>query len=262
MGQRSQIYVRIHNEDAPAASEMKEYLIVNYYQWNFADRMVSRLRNFVERMEAETYFIMDEEHYQKFANFLDYNPDIKDMVLHTDVIEEALMYSGGTYQEQVDDVFNHQDNNDGQCYIDIDVSKDSIAYALAKQGKDEPMSIAKYLTWELGESWRKYYQERNDLKTLNFTQDNIAYIKAHARLMTAQELHEFKTHDYSQQFAEYSTPALEASRLRRELENRDLKAVLKELYAKGDSLETVNKEILNTMREVTNAVKAERAAGR
>ena len=70
MGQRSQIYVRIHNEDAPAASEMKEYLIANYYQWNFADRMVSRLRNFVERMEAETYFIMDEEHYQKYNGTL------------------------------------------------------------------------------------------------------------------------------------------------------------------------------------------------
>ena len=89
MGQRSQIYVMI-TPDKSFEGEPKDYLIANYYQWNFADRMVSRLRSFVARMEVERCKYMDEKERLKFANFLDYNPDYHDMVMHSDVIEEAF----------------------------------------------------------------------------------------------------------------------------------------------------------------------------
>ena len=38
MGQRSQIFVRYNKEEG------KKHIIARYYQWNFAERMISRAR--------------------------------------------------------------------------------------------------------------------------------------------------------------------------------------------------------------------------
>ena len=42
MGQRSQIYIRYNGK----------LIVANYYQWNYGERMISRCRSILERLDG------------------------------------------------------------------------------------------------------------------------------------------------------------------------------------------------------------------
>ena len=112
MGQRSQIYVSWKNEKG------ENVLVARYFQWNFAERMISRARGLIEQLEYSlnyTYLWSTEEFKNKIAKIAEVNFDMRDIVQSTDILKE--------YEEYVDDktkcsfndyIFEWQDNNDGQ----------------------------------------------------------------------------------------------------------------------------------------------------
>ena len=115
MGQRSQIYVRMNDENG------KYRLVARYFQWNFGTRMVSRARGIIEWLEGmkqSTYWISasyKDKKVTKLERVMEINWDYKDVVLSIDILKE---YEEGYYSSPIG-IFTGQDNNDGQLIIDM-----------------------------------------------------------------------------------------------------------------------------------------------
>lgn len=202
MGQRSQIYVRF-----PMVGEKgRGYgLIANYYQWNYGERMISRLRYALEYIRdahlqdyLEWYFNVDQ-HYEHFRRYLDVNFDMKDMVLSTDIIQDYIKYGhicASNVDITLDRVFNDyvfdwQDNNDGKLLIDI--SKLGVKYAFLRERANETdiMDADGYMEWDCGVKWKS--KETLDVSTCI---GNIEAISKLAKLMTEEEVKDFLNCEY------------------------------------------------------------------
>lgn len=217
MGQRSQIYVRVNDEKG------RKFLVPRYYQWNYGERMVSRCRGILEWLDGYgnyAYSLCQGENNEKLKRVMDINWDYKDIVLGCDLIEEFFEMRGyekedggrlSTFKEYV---FDGQDNNDGQLFIDMIVDYEH------KRQNGEPKITYKYgffLTYDkdtrvvIGpdeymqldfrddpdsadyELWRESKYYKNCVK---YTERNIRYIEKHAQLMTEEEALEFTAYDY------------------------------------------------------------------
>lgn len=188
MGQRSQIYIRYD----------EKLIVANYYQWNYGERMISRARAAIEWMKEYLdeghFFVFENTTYtKKLSRICDINFDMRDVAISCDIVQE--------WKEQFSDepfnsiVFNQQDNNDGQLFIDI--SKDGkIKYCLAKNPDyDTIMDCNAYLEWDLSAEWKKPNEYR-DQEAIDTCINNIEYIRSNAELMTAEELAAFVTAHY------------------------------------------------------------------
>ena len=187
MGQRSQIYVRSNGQ----------LIIANYYQWNYAERMISRARYGIEHIISakpfKDWFFLRETNVEHLRRILDVNFDLKDYQISSKIITE--------WREQFletpfnDFAFNLQDNNDGQLFIDF--SEDGeISYAFRKtedRSCDEPMSAAEYMEWDKPQWQESKYLTKAEKATCR---RNIAAIDRMAKRMTTEELKEFVRHDY------------------------------------------------------------------
>lgn len=185
MGQRSQIYIRY---DA-------KLIVANYYQWNFGDLMISRARGVIEYLkyyiDGEYYFIFKDKSYlKKISRICDVNFDYRDIAISCDIVQE--------WKEQFSDtdfndcVFRHQDNNDGQLFIDI--SKDGVIKYAFSQNPDyeQIMTAESYLEWDYGEGWESSLSR----EIVNICKENVKYIQENATLMTAEELNQFIEAEY------------------------------------------------------------------
>ena len=187
MGQRSQIYVRASGQ----------LVVANYYQWNYAERMISRARYGIEYIDSvknySDWIFLRDVNVERLRRILDVNFDLKDYQISSKIITKR---NGKTNSRSFNDVvFNWQNNNDGQLFIDF--TKDGkISYAFRKtedMACETPMSAAEYMEWD-----RHNWMECESMtKTEKATcRRNIAAIDKMARLMTAEELKEFVHHDY------------------------------------------------------------------
>lgn len=212
MGQRSQIYVRVTN---PVTK--KKYLIARYFQWNYGERMVSRVRGTIEWIEGR---LESDLACRNFAStietnacsertilerIIDVNFDMHDIVASRDIIKE---YTEDYYDDNFQDVFTGQDNNDGQAFIDVSFVEDGrttiwgedspkyvpvIKYVFTEYctGK-KPLTATEYLNWNYH---RDDWKESLDVDTIEYTSDNIDYMDEH-QLMTEAEVEEFRSYDY------------------------------------------------------------------
>ena len=83
MGQRSQMYVI-------AKKNNKYYMTANYYQWNYGERMISRVRGTLEQI-IDDYIKYDWQlttDNAKLRRIMDVNWDMHDVVLSSDIIKE------------------------------------------------------------------------------------------------------------------------------------------------------------------------------
>lgn len=187
MGQRSQIYVRASGQ----------LIVANYYQWNYAERMISRARYGIEYIDSvkdySNWIFLRDVNVEHLRRILDVNFDLKDYQISSKIIEEWKdVFPDKPFN---DVVFDWQDNNDGQLFIDF--TKDGkISYAFRKtedMACETPMSAAEYMEWD-----RRNWLDRESMtKAEKATcRRNIAAIDKMARLMTAEELKEFVHHDY------------------------------------------------------------------
>ncbi len=200
MGQRSQIYVRFPVKDG-------KILIPRYYGWNYGTRMISRARYIMEWLKKSWRFSVMAcypEQQEKLRRIMDVNFDFKDITLGSDLIKELTSewFEGPLSSEEFNSaLFNEQDNNDGQLYIDVIIEEKkgkevmSIKYAFVDMGSDETMDGEGYLQWDEHSDtpWRENPYIKDELR---FTEKNLKAISKTAKLMTPEELNEFRTYDY------------------------------------------------------------------
>ena len=187
MGQRSQIYVRYEGK----------LLFASYFQWNYGERMISRARWGIEYLkefleyDSHDIFFSDKHYIERFKRIFDTNFDMHDVALSCDIIKE--------YHEQFSDedfnesVFDKQDNNDGQLYVDIKDGK--IYYALRywawhEDGEttEELLSAEEYMDADY-EGWENSKYITDEGKSA--CRENIKAINEMATLMTLEQLDEF-----------------------------------------------------------------------
>lgn len=185
MGQRSQIYVR-HNGDL---------VFANYYQWNYGERMVSRARwgiAYIKQFAEKGYewVFRDPAYVLKMRRFFDVNFDMHDIQISSDILKER--------EEQFPDedfnefVFDTQDNNDGQLFVDIRGEK--IYYAFTDGYRIRKIMDAEaYMEWDAGD-WRNSKYIKPEMKAA--CEANIKAISKMAELMTPEQLEDF-VHGYS-----------------------------------------------------------------
>lgn len=203
MGQRSQIYFRINDENG------KYNLVARYFQWNYGTRMVSRARGIIEWLERMkdypyTFCNRNNEDIKKLERIIEINFDYKDIVLSADIIKEYEEDYYGNSKE----MFTAQDNNDGQLLIDMVVDWNhknkelrhpvKFKYAFLNSSSELVGNGDAYMQWneyygEEGPSWKENPYVKNEVK---YTERNIRYLDKHATLMTQEEVEEYINHDY------------------------------------------------------------------
>ena len=202
MGQRSQIYVRyddeVYNENT-RKYEPEKGLIANYYQWNYAERMVSRARHGMEWMQemANSPWGIKERGHLIF----DVNFDMGDIAVNQNLLKEwGEHFRNSDFNEFV---FN-QDNNDGKLLVDV--SKDgTIKYAFldGNNDLDHIMNAAEYMEWDVGADWESATYEYNGRTHERYSEEakkalmnNIDWLDKNATQMTREEIQQFLEYDY------------------------------------------------------------------
>lgn len=191
MGQRSQIYVRYEGK----------LIIARYYQWNFAERMISRARYGIELMkhdidEGNNFCFVHEWYIDRYIRIFDTNFDMKDVSISLDIFKEFEGFQKHTPElDFTKFCFIEQDNNDGKLLIDI--SGNAIKYAFLDDSTDTNhiMTAEQYMDWDSENYWRQSkYIGANGIQACK---DNIEAISSMAKLMTKQDVEEYiQTEDY------------------------------------------------------------------
>ena len=220
MGQRSQMYVI-------AKKNNKYYMTANYYQWNYGERMISRVRGTLEQI-IDDYIKYDWQlttDNAKLRRIMDINWDMHDVVLSSDIVkeftndyEEYWKTEGNSYaQDFFDFCFSGQDNNDGQAYmyIDLDVDNPKVKLCFTRYTFDKDSSVInanEYLTLDLlydnPGTWQEYMikSEYYDAETIVYTEKNIEYIEEHSEMLNKEELLDILNKVSLQYEIEYETP--------------------------------------------------------
>ena len=189
MGQRSQIYLRYNGK----------LLFANYYQWNYAERMISRARWGIEYIKdyidsGFDFAFRDDSYIEKISRVFDANFDMHDVQISRDIVNEwESDYSEVDFNRYV---FNMQDNNDGQLYIDI--LGGEIFYCFRDWTNHEDgitsdmlMSAIEYMDWDY-EGWENNLNAEGNA----VCRANIKAIDEMAQLMTLEQLDDFLHGDY------------------------------------------------------------------
>lgn len=196
MGQRSQIYVRINGN----------LVVAQYYGWNYAERMISRAKGILEFLEE--YWKGGHMHFftsasmpsyaERLRRICDVNFDMRDYQISGNIVKE--------WRKEFPDepfnkfVFDEQDNNDGQLFIDV--QGDVIKYCFTKwTRRNKTMRGGQYMAWDnYGCKVRNWTipTEYAPQEAIDLCKENIKYIDEHAKLMTVDELREFVNSDYEQ----------------------------------------------------------------
>lgn len=171
MGQRSQIYIRYNNNG-------KTKLIGRYFQWNFAERMVSRARYSIGWILAHRKYLKHELNH--LIKILEVNFDMHDIVDSMDI--------GAN--------FTDVENNDGKLFIDIP-EKGKIKYCFSDCNASKVFNGDEYMEFDT-ENCYEQYMWKNIKDKDKRTCRNIKWISKHAQLMTDDELKEFITTKYEE----------------------------------------------------------------
>lgn len=187
MGQRSQIFVRYEDNG-------QKKMIARYYQWNYAERMISRARYGIEWLKEMYEYPF--EIARKLYRILDTNFDMIDCVISSDIIKEFVDDDWENEGYTLNNfMFYAQDNNDGKLFIDV-LSNGTIKYAFLDYDNKKIMSGTEYMRWDRGKKWRgptEYF----DQEDIEICAKNIKEINKMATKMKADEVKEFMGMDYS-----------------------------------------------------------------
>lgn len=184
MGQRSQIYVRANGK----------LIIANYYQWNYAERMISRARWGIEGLKyyanaGYEWAFEDRQYIKKMSRIFDVNFDMRDVAISANIVKEwKEEFSEEDFNEFV---FNNQDNDDGQLFVDI--KGNAIYYCFRNMYTNEIMDARQYLDWD-EEDFEKSKYVSCEAKIA--CAENIKQINEMAQLMTKEQLDDFLKGDY------------------------------------------------------------------
>lgn len=180
MGQRSQIYCLFEQVD----KDDKKVLLARYYQWNYGEFMISRIRHFVEYIKNTAndyvgrnmfhYWYTDRGNIHKMVRILDTNFDIESVVISHDILEEYNYYGRkGSFKDYVFE----QDNNDGACFLYVK-NDGTIKCLFTDTSFIDRLTPYEYL---------KDYTINNDKEVCL---DNCKYITENTEMMTNEEWEE------------------------------------------------------------------------
>lgn len=189
MGQKSQIYIR-YEEDGV------KKLIARYYQWNYAERMISRARYLLEWLESNKNFTWEIE--RKAYRIADTNFDFIDCVISSDIIKEFQDDLSSEKSDFNKYVFDMQDNNDGKLYIDV--TEQEIKYCFT-DSDNNLLNADEYMIFDTKGCYDEYKwnnPENMKRKEMKKCVRNIKWIEKNFSLMNKDELNEFLTHCYIQ----------------------------------------------------------------
>ncbi len=199
MGQRSQIYIRIHDE------KDNTFLIAKYFQWNYGERMISRARYGIDYIKTNLKYLHFGDIREKISKFFDINFDMKDMVFSQDILEEVregLWHDKGSENYYI---FEAQDNNDGKLFIDCYQKTGEIKFCFTDYDFNI-LSPDEYMKWDMDKEWNvpnsRLYEFEDWDETATICEDNIKFINENAKMMTPTELEEFIKYDYSKQIGD------------------------------------------------------------
>lgn len=190
MGQRSQIYVAINGN-----------LIASYFQWNYGERMISRVTGTIQWLKSMQKYLslFDHEEYQeRLRRIMEVNFDMHDIVLSHNILEWAKKDVKNETMDLNNWIFECIDNNNGSAFIDV--TEDKIKYCLVPGWEEadneqdvlkKAISAKEYL--ELASpNFLNPESSYFDSDTVYYCLDNLNYLKKNAELMTQEELEEFK----------------------------------------------------------------------
>lgn len=192
MGQRSQIYVRYNGQ----------LLFASYYQWNYGERMISRARWGIEYMKdvidnGWNWAFSDKSYIEKFRRIFDVNFDMHDVAISCDIVKECEeQFADEPFNEVV---FNWQDNNDGQLYVDIQDGKIYYCFRYWERANASDswvntiMDANAYMEWDMPDWENNQYIDDEQKEACRV---NIEAIGEMAELMTHEQLNDFLTGDY------------------------------------------------------------------
>ena len=198
MGQRSQIYIRINDEDN------NKILFAKYFQWNYGERMISRAKYGIEYIKRNIKYLSLDSVQERINKIFDINFDMQDIALSQDIIQEVRNDFWGKKASTNDYIFLNQDNNDGKLFVDCYQATCEIKYCFT----DYDMNILtpnKYMEWDIGKNWNSsnhysdYELNKNWQEVISICKDNIKFINGNAKMMNNFELEQFINDDYSKQ---------------------------------------------------------------
>lgn len=228
MGERSQIFIKTNYTDKNGETTNKLYAF--YYQWNYNERMISRMESLTEWLKENASYIYMPDIQKKLGLIAQVNFDMKDVLLTSDIIKEQFECNDYKMISNVE-IFDCNDNNHGQGFIELDYNdrtkESQIYYCFRQQGKTFPMSAEEYLMWDneldldiegleehdaricdsLPE--RLYYNLTRILSIRSLEDmkdiipalcDNIKFLNEECKIMTKERLMNFLSFDYSKQF--------------------------------------------------------------
>ena len=197
MGQRSQIYIRIHDKDNNVI------LFAKYFQWNYGERMISRARHGIEYIKNVLEYISLDTTQEKINKIFDINFDMKDVASSIDIIEEVRegLWFNRNSTAVNEYIFERQDNNDGKLFIDCNENSDEIKFCFTDYDLNI-LSPDEYMKWDMGIDWNKpnskfYEYDKDWNEIVKVCEDNLKFIKENAKMMTYSELEEFMKCDYT-----------------------------------------------------------------
>ena len=180
MGERSQIYVKVNNT----------LQVANYYQWNYGNRMVSRVRHGIEwaiaYIEHPFTLVREGYNFEAFRRIWDVNFDYQDITLSRDLIAESDEKIKENFREFVTGL----DNNDGILLVSIDTVRKRIKYCLIDSSGEKPMNVKEYMDWNLKGWNKKDYQYLSD-EEKKVCRANIRALGTMAEVMTKNDLDRF-----------------------------------------------------------------------
>lgn len=207
MGQRSQIYIRILDENNSIT------LFAKYFSWNYGERMISRARYGIEYIKESLKYINLDSVKEQVNKIFDVNFDMKDILLSSDILEELREEYWGDRKFNNRYIFLEQDNNDGKLFIDCNQKSGEIKFCFTDYNLNI-LSPLEYLKWDMNGSL-------DSLEEDNICENNIEYLNKNAKLMTNEELKDFINQDYSKQIGD-----------------SNFKKILKEFDEKGMNFDT------------------------
>lgn len=189
MGQRSQIYVAFNNalrdDNGKVIPDTKAEwkLVARYYGWNFGSRMVSRAWGLINWLQTQIRYLNFTQ-LEKIVRVSDVNFDFRDVVISSDLIEEAEDFED-YYDSANEYIFDFNNCNDGKLFICVE-DNGTISYCFTDNEDFEPLSARQYMAWG-------NYSSEEPHSNL---EENIQNISDSAKLMTFEELVEFRNRAY------------------------------------------------------------------
>ena len=180
--------------------------MAQYYQWNYAERMISRAKGILEYLQEALnggymYFFTKSNmpsYAERLRRICDVNFDMRDYQISGNIVKEwRKEFPNEPFNKFV---FDEQDNNDGQLFIDV--QGDVIKYCFTRwTRRNKTMRGGQYMAWNYGGCKERNWTiptEYLSKEEIDLCRANIKYIDEHAELMTVDELRGFVRADYEQ----------------------------------------------------------------